>query len=151
MAANFREYYNSLSSNEEGNKNMEAFTNAFNGELSVEDRIRLAVGDHDNVIVAADAECNAVVLHSLANLGGTFRCKEDKIVAAVGMGTDPTGVVIAKTSMGVPVKAKGPAYKNLEACNSTEDLRELMGDTKGVIHHGSNFFPSCTMGSGISE
>ena len=111
MAANFREYYNSLSSNEEGNKNMEAFTNAFNGELSVEDRIRLAVGDHDNVIVAADAEGNAVVLHSLANLGGTFRCKEDKIVAAVGMGTDPTGVVIAKTSMGVPVKAKGQLTK----------------------------------------
>jgi len=140
MAANFREYYNSLSSNEEGNKNMEAFTNAFNGELSVEDRIRLAVGDHDNVIVAEDAEGNAVVLHSLANLGGTFRCKEDMIVAAVGMGTDPTGVVIAKTSMGVPVKAKGPAYKNLEACESTEDLRELMGDTKGGTHHGSNFF-----------
>ena len=107
MAANFREYYNSLSSNEEGNKNMEAFTNAFSGELSVEDRIRLAVGDHDNVIVAADAEGNAVVLHSLANLGGTFRCKEDKIVAAVGMGIDPTatGVVIAKSSMGVPVKS----------------------------------------------
>ena len=110
MTANFREYYNPLYSNEEGNKNMEAFTNVFNGELSVENRICWAVGDHDNVIVAADAENNAVVLHSLANLGGTFRCKEDKIVAAVGMGSDPTGGVIAKTSMGVPVKAKGPVY-----------------------------------------
>ena len=87
-----------------------------------------------------------MVLHSLANLRGTFCCNEAKIVAAVGMGSDPTGVVIAKTSMGVPVKAKGPVYKKMEACNSTEELRELMGETKGT-HHGS---PSCTMGSGIS-
>ena len=111
MATCFRDYYNSLPSNEEGNKNMEDFTDAFNEDLLVDERIRLAVGDPDNVIVAADAENNAVVLHSITNLGGTIRCKEDKIVAAVGMGSEPTGVVIAKGSMGVTVKAKGPVQK----------------------------------------
>ena len=99
MANDYKSYYETLPSNEEGNKNMDSFSNAFSGDLSVDDRIRVATGDQDNVIIASDAEKSVVVLHSFHNLGGTVRRPEDKIVAAVGMGANPTGIVIAKTSI----------------------------------------------------
>ena len=54
------------------------------------------------------------------------------------MGANPTGVVIAKTSLGVTVKAKGPGF-NLEECESTEELKSLKREIKGT-HHGSNNF-----------
>ena len=106
----------------------------------MDDRIRVATGDQDNVMIASDAKKSVVVLPSFHNLGGTFRRPEDKIVAAVGMGANPTGVVIAKTSIGTSVKAKGPGF-TLEECDSTEKLKNLKGETKGKgTHHGSNIF-----------
>ena len=86
MSENYREYYNNLPSNDEGNQLLDSFSKALSGGLTVKERIQIASKDQDNVFICADAEQKVIVLHSVNNLGGSVRKPEDKIVGAVGMG-----------------------------------------------------------------
>ena len=139
MSKNYGEYYFNLPSNDEGNKLLDSFSKALSGDLMVKERIQIATNDQDNVFIGADAEQNVIVLHSVNNLGGSVRRPDDKIVGAVGMGSNPNGVVISKKSFCTTVKAKGPGLEQLEECETTEELKTLTGNNKGQ-HHGSNLF-----------
>ena len=85
---NFKNYFTKLESNDEGNENMASFANALSGE-SKEDA-KTATYDADGVALGADAEDKAVLLHSMKNLGDSLRRTENKIVALVGMGSNPS-------------------------------------------------------------
>ena len=139
MSENYREYYNNLPSNDEGNQLLDSFSKALSGGLTVKERIQIASKDQDNVFICADAEQKVIVLHSVNNLGGSVRKPEDKIVGAVGMGSNPNGVVISKQSFCVTVKANGPGWDQLELCDTVGELESLKGQKKGE-HHGSNVF-----------
>ena len=135
----YREYFFNLPSNDDGNKLLDSFSEALSGDLTVKERIQIASKDQDNVSVCADAEQKVVVLHSVNNLGGSVRRPDDKIVGAVGMGSNPSGVVISTQSFCTTVKANGPGWTKLESCNTTEELEALKGFKEGQ-HHGSNVF-----------
>ena len=90
----FGEYYESHPATNDGNKNMEAFTNALGGDKTIEERRKVASYDADSVVLGADAEKKVVVLHSLKNLGGSLLRPANKIVALVGMDENPMGVVV---------------------------------------------------------
>ena len=111
MSKTYGDYYFNLPSNDERNKLMDSFSKALSGDLSAKERFQTATKDQDNVVIGADAEQHVVVLHSLNNLGGTVRRPDNKIVGAVGMGSNPTGVVIAKHSFCSNVKARGPGLE----------------------------------------
>ena len=68
---------------------MDLFSKALFRDKNIEDRIRMATNNTDSVIVGSDAENNAVIIHSLSNLGGNLLRPADNIVGAVGMGTRP--------------------------------------------------------------
>ena len=55
------------------------------------------------------------------------------------MSSNPNGVVISNKSFCLTVKAKGPGWEQLEACETTEDIESLRECKKGE-HHGSNLF-----------
>ena len=93
---NFKNYFANLESNEEGNKIMASFTNALSGDTKED--TKTATCDADVMALGADAEEKVVLIHSMRNLGGLLRRPENKIAALVGMGSNPTGVLITNNS-----------------------------------------------------
>ena len=110
---NFKNYFANLESNGEGNENIASFVNALSGESK--DDAKTATYDADGVALGADAEDKAVLLHSMKNLGDSLRRTENKIVALVGMGSNPSGVLITNDSFCPHTKQKAPG---LESCSS---------------------------------
>ena len=89
---NFKNYFTKLESNDEGNENIASFVNALSGESK--DDAKTATYDADGVALGADVEEKIVVINSMRNLGGSLCRLENKIAALVGMGSNPTGVLI---------------------------------------------------------
>ena len=52
----FQEYSEGHPANDDGNKNINAFTNALSGDKTVEDKIKIATCNADSVALGADAE-----------------------------------------------------------------------------------------------
>ena len=59
---------------------MDSFSKALSGDKDIEDRIRMAANNVDRVVVGSDAENNAVIIHSLSNLGENLLRPADNIV-----------------------------------------------------------------------
>ena len=55
-------------SNEDGNKNMNSFSEALSGDKSKKEKTSIATNNADGVVVGSDAENNVVIIHSLSNL-----------------------------------------------------------------------------------
>ena len=130
MSKNFKEYFENHPSNEEGDKNMDSFTKA---------KTNIATNNADSVVVGADAENNAVIIHSLSNLGGNLLRPDDNIVGAVGMGNNPIGVSISTNSFCRHVKQNAPDLEKYKGCKSEEELASLKG-TKAGKNDGSHIF-----------
>ena len=94
--SNFKNYFVNLESNGKGNENMASFTNTLSRET--EDNTKTATYDADGVALGTDAEEEVVLIHSMKNLGGSLRRPENKSAALVGMGSNPTGVLITDDS-----------------------------------------------------
>ena len=95
-------------------KNMDSFSKVLSGDENIEDRIRMATNNTDSVIVGSDAENNAVIIHSLSNLGGNLLHLADNIVGAVGMGNNPIEISIAIDSFCKKVKFSTPGLEKVQ-------------------------------------
>ena len=135
----FGEYFKGHPANNDGNKNMEAFTNALSGDKTVEDQIKIASYDAGGGVLGADAEKKIVILHSLKNLGGLLLRPANKIVALVGMDENPMGVIISNPCFCTGVKKQGPGLEKFQECNSRKDLDDLQPNQKGM-YNGANIF-----------
>ena len=111
MSKDFKEYFEYHPSNEEGDKNMDSFTKALYGNKSQKEKSNITTNNADSVVVGADAENNAVIIHSLSNLGGNLLRPDDNIVGAVGMGNNPIGVSISTNSFCKQVKQNTPGLE----------------------------------------
>ena len=70
---NWIKWFSNHPNNEDGNRNMAAFSSILESGLSEEEKLRSLVEDIDTVILAADANNKIVILLSPKNFGGT-RC-----------------------------------------------------------------------------
>ena len=139
MAQSYKKHFLELPSNDDGNKNNISFSKASSGEIAIKDRIKNATGDPDNVIICVDVKGKIQLIHSLSNLGGTIRRPEDKIVGAIGMGHDPVGIIVVKSSLGVSCKHKAPGLERYESCESMDDMKKLVASNNEKFN-GSNYF-----------
>ena len=120
MAQSYKKHFLELPSNDDGNKNNISFSKASSAEIAIEDRIKNDTGDPDNVIICVDVKGKIQLIHSLSNLGGTIRRPVDKLVGAIGMGHDPVGIIVVKSSLGVSCKHKAPGLERYESCESRD-------------------------------
>ena len=127
---NFKNYFADLESNGEGNENMASFTNALSGETNED--TKTATYDADGVALGADAEGKIFMIHSMRNLGGSLRRPENKIAAMVGMGSNPTGVLITDDSFYQHDKEKAQGIEKFQKCESNEECAALTGVAKGM-------------------
>ena len=75
----------------------------------------------------------------MRTLGGSLRCPGNKIAALVGMGSNPTGVLITNDSFCQHKKEKAPGTEKFQKCESNEERAALTVVTKGM-HDTSNIF-----------
>ena len=99
----------------------------------------MATKNVDNVVVGSDTENNAVIIHSLSNVGGNLVSPADNIVGAVGMGSNPIGKSIAINGFCKKIKLSTPGLGKYKECSSEEELTALKGTNKGKTN-GSNIF-----------
>ena len=83
--------------------------------------------------MGSDAENNAVIVHSLSNLGGNLLQPDDHIVGAVGMGSNPIGVSISTNSFCKKVKQNTPGLEKYKECESEEEPVALKSTKAGKI------------------
>ena len=139
MSKNFKEYFENHPSNEDGNKNMNSFSEALSGDKSKKEKISIATNNADSVVVGSNAENNVVIIHSLSNLGGNLLRPDDDIVGAVGMGSNPIGISVCTNSFFKQVKLNTPGLEKYKESETEEDLNALKGTKAGKID-GSNIF-----------
>ena len=89
--------------------------------------------------LGADAEEKIVQIRGMKNLGGSLRRPKNKIAALVGMGSNPTGMLITDDSFCQHDKEKVPGIKKFQKCKSNEERTALTGVSKGM-HDVSNIF-----------
>ena len=133
MSKNFKEYVENHPSNDDGNKNMNSFSEALSGDKSQKEKTSTATKNAHRVFVDADAENNVVIIHSLSNLGGNLLRPDDNIVGAVEIGNNPIGVSISTISFCKQVKQNTPGLKKYKECESEEDLAALKGTKAGKM------------------
>ena len=101
---------------------MDSFTEALYGDKSQKEKSNITTNNADSVVVGADAENNAVIIHSLKNLGGNLLRPNDNIVGIVGMGNNPMGVSISTNSFCKEVKQNAPVLENTKNATQKRNL-----------------------------
>ena len=121
----WRLWYQNLASNEQGNKNIEAFTNTLSSEDTLVQKVRTLTEDVDTVFLAATPDRLINVFHSPKNLGGTRVRPTDKIVCLVGMGVSAIGVLLNKESGLVDANIVVPTVEDLSNCETSDEVDAL--------------------------
>ena len=78
--------FSNLPNNEDGNRNMAAFSSILEAGLSEEEKLQSLVEEINTVILAADANNKIMILHSPKNFGGTRSRPNNKVVCMLGLG-----------------------------------------------------------------
>ena len=81
----WKQHLTELPSNDDGNKNLNSFHEAFNSNLPTRDRIKNITEDKDDVVACVDGEHKVQLIHSISNLGWTRSRSKQKILGIIGM------------------------------------------------------------------
>ena len=120
-------------SNDAGNRNLPAFSNTLDANFSNEAKLKDLVEDIDTVILAADANKNVALFHSLKNFGGTRTRPDDKVACLIGLGNKATAVLLDLNSAFQSIRIRVPGVLELAACNSAEDVANLQAPEEDAV------------------
>jgi hypothetical protein len=117
LSNSWREHYNASPSNDSGNKNIKAFTDALDCKVDDKTRLRNLTESEETVFLVAGADKNIVLFHSPSNLGGTRYRQTNKVIASIGMGSAAFTVELNVESLLSVSKCKLPALNEIKECN----------------------------------
>lgn len=119
-------WFASLSENDEGNRNMVAFTNALNAGRSDTEKIKTLTDNKNYVFLAADRKKSIKIFHSPINFGGTMLRPTNKVVCLTGMGRSAVCVHLDIPSTISDCKIVTPTVEELAACETAEAVGNLI-------------------------
>jgi hypothetical protein len=139
---NWTEWFSNHPNNEDGNRNMAAFSSILESGLSEEEKLRSLVEDIDTVILAADANNKIMILHSPKNFGGTRSRPDNKVVCMLGMGAHAMCIFIDLRSALADCQIVVPAETDLSDCESAQDVANISApEENGLVgFEGSSIF-----------
>ncbi len=91
---NWTKWFSNHPNNEDGNRNMAAFSSILKAGFSEEEKLRSLVEEIDTVILAANANNKIMILHNPKNFGGTRSRPDNKVVCMLGLGAHAMYVLI---------------------------------------------------------
>ena len=104
---NWQQFFESLSGNDEGNRNMASFSKCCSNVSSDKaSKLRDLVEDGDTMFLDT-MDGKIIIMHSPTNFGGTRSRETNKIAYLMGLGTLLTGVLLNEDSVLESKKFKG--------------------------------------------
>jgi hypothetical protein len=132
-------------SNDEGNKNLQSFSDILSAGLLEELKLKQLVEEIDTVILAADANKNILILHSPKNFGGTRSRPSNKVICMIGLGNQGTYISINLNSALADHCIAIPSFSDLADCKMAEDNANLPTpeEDSTIGFKGSSVFIPC--------
>ena len=113
LSNTWKHYYQSLSSNEDVNKNFGSFSidSVFSPAVDFGAKIKANyIKDMDSIILAkAPGSFNLTMYHIIANLGGSRSKRTNKYVSLLVFGIDTTAVIFDEASIVAAIEEACPA------------------------------------------
>ena len=107
-------WFSSLPENEEGNRNMAAFSTALNAGKSAIEKIKNLTDNQNNVFLLVDGTGLIKVYHSPKNFGGTLLRPSNKVACLTGLGRSAICVQLNVASAFADCKMTLPLRKSLQ-------------------------------------
>ena len=118
-------WFSSLPENEEGNRNMAAFSTALNAGKSAIEKIKNLTDNQNNVFLLVDGTGLIKVYHSPKNFGGTLLRPSNKVACLTGLGRSAICVQLNVASAFADCKMNTPSSEELAACTTAENVRDF--------------------------
>eukprot|EP00957_Ditylum_brightwellii_P210619 15365185-Ditylum_brightwellii.AAC.1 len=115
----WNEVFNALHENEQGNRNISAFSLALQANKSLNAKIQSLAEDIGIVFLVADEDKKIAILHGPKNVGGMRTRPSNKVAAMVGLGPMAIRVLINEKMALENCKLVTPTIKEFEACTTT--------------------------------
>ena len=101
---------------------------------TAEERIKAITNDPENVILMANGD-KFMIIHSVSELGQTFRNPSSKIVCLQGLENLASPFLIDPESFVQELSVHAPSFNAIYQCNSVAELKALANDTRGSNSH----------------
>jgi hypothetical protein len=111
---------------EAGNGNLELYREASDPSITSANKIgRFLYLDKEGGVLVVNDQGGVTLIHSITNLGGTFACREDKLVCLQGQATSATPLIIKMESLTKTLCFDCPKLVDFESCETTKALANL--------------------------
>ena len=143
----WKQFYESLPGDDEGNKNMVSFSK-FCSDTSVDkvSKLRDLTEEKDSVFFGAN-NGKVIILHSPTNFGGTRSRKTNKVACLLGLGTNATGIILDEEAIVSSKKFKGADGSSILKCDTKEEIKDLAKNKNFKL--GAIFFPAPFMRAAV--
>jgi hypothetical protein len=131
--------------NEDGNRNLNSFSDILGAGTSDKEKLRSLVEEIDTVILAADAYKNIMILHNPKNFGGTRSRPTNKVACLIGLGNQASYVNVDLKSALADCQIIVPSITELSDCETAQDIANIpVPDENGLVgFEGSSIFIPC--------
>jgi len=123
--ATWLDWFINHTSNDAGNRNLQAFSDILSSESNGAEKLRSLVEEIDTVILAANANNNIMIMHSPKNLGGTRSRPDNKVVCMLGMGPQAVSVQVDLNSALADCNIIVPTVQELAECRTAQDVADI--------------------------
>ena len=127
--ATWLDWFINHTSNDAGNRNLQAFSDILSSESNGAEKLRSLVEEIDTVILAANANNNIMIMHSPKNLGGTRSRPDNKVVCMLGMGPQAVSVQVDLNSALADCNIIVPTVQELAECRTAQDVADISAPT----------------------
>jgi hypothetical protein len=148
---NWSDWFTNHIGNDEGNRNMQAYSDSIGSKDSDFKKIKSLVEEIGTVILAADETKNVMIFHSPKNFGGTRTQPKNKVVGMTGLGAQATWVKINLTSALADCNIVVPTVNELTATTTTQEVATILAPNAiGLVgFRGSIFIPAPALRNAI--
>ncbi len=119
------QYLKSLAGNDEANKNMKAFSNAFAPATTVAEQVAALVEEIDAAVLLAGPDGTVLRTHSWAKFGGTQSRASATVACLIGTGPRANVVIVDCSRAVVATIVSIPREIDIASCVTVKDLEDL--------------------------
>ena len=116
----WRAYFENLPNDDDGNRNVSAFSNLVHSDTDLEDKIAALSEERESISLVADGEIKIKFIHSPHNFGGTRSKPIDKIICLWGLGTSAYAVQIDEKLAIARMNKHTPSVDDIWNCTTND-------------------------------
>ncbi len=129
LSNSWAQHLRDLASNDEGNKNMEAFTRALEPHKTYDQKINALTKEINAVVLIVGPYNTIVQSHSWTKFGGTRSQQNTTISCLIGTGAQAIAVTIDHNHAIKGAQTKLPTRNSIDKCKTIDELKDFAAAT----------------------